>query len=502
MMRRQSLSLNSVRQEAIRKHLKRRRFLQSSIEGLGSVLMTAFGLSALSPISEVPAADENSSGAVPKKPERVVALPDGVQVLMPRDRVPLSFIIDDSTCLVNMGHFCTPQFGECYPERTEYQKPWQTWPREIPDAFVREFGEWCAEHGVKGKYSIVPNPACVGWLDRELPGWSRQDLQASLKLVRELMCPNWDIHPEMITHTRVIDLKTGRPFADINPSTMENSYPQSNQSADELAEYLAYALRILQNCGLPCEGVTTPGGFGNRVKPELSLAVQQAVRDVYRTEIPHFFKYVKAESTDNTEPSIEHLSGLGTDHINLTVNIPAGTGDWFGGWQGDLLSQPDRYCNADATSGRMVEMIRQHQPALMLCHWPGMYSNGSREGFRAFQRVVTSIAQRFSKVTQWMKLSEIARYWAAKELTEIQTSDTGFVLTAPFATPRFTMQISTAQITTATVPGTIRFNGQPLREVSERHLLNSGTVNRRNQSAVVCIDLPQGRSELVFEGKA
>ena len=24
---------------------------------------------------------------------------------------PLSFIIDDSTCLVNMGHFCMPQFA-------------------------------------------------------------------------------------------------------------------------------------------------------------------------------------------------------------------------------------------------------------------------------------------------------------------------------------------------------------------------------------------------------
>ncbi len=82
----------------------------------------------------------------------------------------------------------------------------------FPDSFVREFGQWCAEQGVRGKYSIVPYPACVGWLDRELPGWSRRELQESLKLVRELMVPNWDIHPEMITHTRVIDLKTGRPM--------------------------------------------------------------------------------------------------------------------------------------------------------------------------------------------------------------------------------------------------------------------------------------------------
>ena len=201
----------------------------------------------------------------------------GVTVLNPRMRVPLSFIIDDSTCLVNMGHFCMPQFATAYPERTDYQKPWQTWPREIPDSFVRSFGEWCAGQGVKGKYSIVPYPACVGWVDREMPGWSRRELLDSLKLVRELMVPNWDIHPEMITHTRVIDLKTGRPFEEISPATMENSYPREKKSVDELAAYLAYALKILKNCDLPCEGITTPGGFGNLVKSELGLAVHEAV---------------------------------------------------------------------------------------------------------------------------------------------------------------------------------------------------------------------------------
>ena len=187
------------------------------------------------------------------------AVQSGAKVLNPRGRVPLSFVIDDSTCLVNMGYYCTPQFYACYPKREIYQKDWKKWPREIPDAFVREFGEWCAAHGVKGKYSVVPNPACVGWLDRVLPGWSRQELLDSIRLVRELMLPNWDIHPEMITHTRVIDLKTGRPIKEISPATMENSYPQEKKSVDELASYLAYALRILRNCELPCEGITTPG---------------------------------------------------------------------------------------------------------------------------------------------------------------------------------------------------------------------------------------------------
>ena len=32
------------------------------------------------------------------------------------------------------------------------------------------------DQGVKGKYSIVPYPACVGWVDREMPGWTKREL--------------------------------------------------------------------------------------------------------------------------------------------------------------------------------------------------------------------------------------------------------------------------------------------------------------------------------------
>ena len=102
-----------------------------------------------------------------------------VTVLNPQARVPVSLIIDDSTCLVNLAHFCIPQFAEVFPDR--YKQDWRKLPREIPDAFVRKFGEWCHEHGVKGKYSIVPYPACVGWVDRDMPGWTGSELEESLQ---------------------------------------------------------------------------------------------------------------------------------------------------------------------------------------------------------------------------------------------------------------------------------------------------------------------------------
>jgi len=418
-----------------------------------------------------------------------------VEVLHPRNRVPLSFIIDDSTCLVNMGHFCMPQFAEAWPERDEYKRPWKTWPREIPDSFVREFGEWCAEHGVRGKYSVVPNPACVGWLDRGLPGWSSHELSESLQLVRDLLVPNWDIHPEMITHTRVIDLKTGRPKEDANDSTMENSFPQTDISVDELTSYIALALEILKNCDLPCEGITTPGGFGNRVKDKLPIAVHQAVRDVFAAELPHYFKYI-VEGDETTAPKLEFVKSS-RDVSQLTMNIPAGTGDWFGGWDGDEKPQPQLYANEDASGGRMVELIERREPAVMLCHWPGLYSHGTKQGLLDFKKVVTALEGRFAKQTAWMKLSAIGRYQAAKELTKIDFGENHELsIDAPLSCPEFTIRLNVRASRAPTL-----HRGQSamrLQKVNSPEQLTENTFWTDDEQLTACFALANGSSRLAF----
>src|SRR5690606_1854342 len=152
-------------------HFTRRQFLQTSAAAL-----------AASSVWPRLAAAEPPPGERPPQSKDVT-------VLNPRDRVPVSLIIDDSTCLVNMAHFGIPQFAEVYPDR--YLQDWRKLPREIPDAFVLKFAEWCHDQGVKGKYSIVPYPACVGWVDRRMPGWSQQQLNDSLDIVRDTITIDW-----------------------------------------------------------------------------------------------------------------------------------------------------------------------------------------------------------------------------------------------------------------------------------------------------------------------
>lgn len=454
----------------------RRQFLQSTTAAALSTFAAPYLFAGPPPATEV-------------SPGRRAKQAKDVEVLYPRNRVPLGFIIDDSTCLVNMGAFCMPQFKSAWPNSAIYNKPWKDWPREIPNDFVREFGEFCAEQGVRGKYSMVPYPACVGWLDRDLPGWSRADLQESLKIMRELMVPNWDLTPEMITHTRVIDLKTGRPLDTFTPATMENSYPPEKKSADELAAYIAYALKILKNVGIDCQGVTTPGGFGNKCKSELSQAMGDALRQVNSVEIPHYFKYISDEK-ESTRPVLEHVEGLDTDHPTLTVNVPASTGDWFGSWDGDQIPTGDRYVNEDASGGRMVELIEKGEPAIMFGHWAGFFNNGKKNGFEQLKKVITTLNAKYKDRTIWMKTGELARYWAARELTTIERAGGQVKLSAPFACPNFTLRMPA---TAETAPTASKDGAAiPLTEIRTMRDLKPGGWIKQNQDVIVCLDLPKG----------
>jgi len=417
----------------------------------------------------------------------------GVEVLNPFNRPPVSLIIDDSTCLVNMVYFGIPQFAEVFPD--QYKQNWRKLPREIPDSFVREFGEWSRENGIKGKYSIVPYPACTGWINRFIPGWTRKELEESLSLVRDLIVPNWDIHPEMVSHTRVIDIKTGRPFPDAKPEYMENWEWSQTKSADELAAYQAYALNILKEAGLPCEGITTPGGYGGRNQNNLALGTLQSVRDVCKAEIPHYFRDVFTEKDKSVKPQVLFPSGLDGPDAKCVVSIIGCTDDWFGNWDGLRPGSADKLITEDLTSGRMVDVIESGEPAIIVCHWPGIYFNGERTGFNILKESVRRLNRKYDNLF-WMKLGEIARYWAARELTTFTFNKNKLLIKAPFSTPSFTIRLN-FEIKNPR----IKAEGEeikPLSGVNGAGSLKSDTWLPERKSTIICFDLKKGLSELMY----
>ncbi len=459
--------------------LTRRRFLQTGGSALAASSFAAF-----------PSLLAQSPG---ERPERATT----VNVLNPRGRVPVGMIIDDSTCLVNLNRFAMPQFDAAWQGQNKtYHRNWKEWSPEIPDRFVRKFGEWCADNGVKGKYSIVPYPACVGRLDREVPGWTRRELEDSIRLVREVMMPHWDIHPEMVTHTRIIDLKTGHPVPEFSLKFMENWEWTTGRSADEIAAYMSYALEILKNIGLTCEGITTPGGFGGRALPQLARASMEAVREVFGAEIPHYFRHAYSEGPQSVAPRVEYAGGLEGADPRCVVSVIACTGDWTGGWDNTEPAGADKFITADGRGGRMVEIIRRGEPAMMLAHWTGFHWEGRELGFDVFKEVVRRLREHHHERIHWMKLTELSRYWAAKELTRIRHTGDGIAFQAPFACPEFTVEISGQ---TERVPSLITAESRTaLKEAGNLAALRPGTWHQAGEKTVVCLALPRGASRIEF----
>jgi hypothetical protein len=392
-----------------------------------------------------------------------------VEVENPLCRVPVSMILDDSCPVVNLSHFWI---------KLRKNRSTADMPVEIPVSFLRRFGEWCQSQGVKGKFSFVPMPAGLGTIDLGLPGFSKARLDEWIDAAKEIIRPNFDFTPEMITHCKVVDLSDW---------TMTDEWEQF-EWADEpvpeerLAPYIAAALRILRNIDIPAEGVTSPGYFAHKDLAAYASATLWAEKEVNANFTPFFFCKVEAEDDPSPEIySIDRGKGEACAHIR------ACTGDYFAGWEGnnrEAIHSPDACITEDLADGRVAQVIAAGWPAVMVSHWPGFYFQGEEVGFTIFKTVVERI-NRLPNVL-WMKTSEIARYWMARMMVDIAPTDEGCRIDSPIACPRFTIRIAGG------VPGAWRTNGSPLRQVRDILSLEAGAWARDGDDIVAAFDLRPG----------
>ena len=93
-----------------------------------------------------------------------------------------------------------------------------------------------------------------------------------------------------------------------------------------------------------------------------------------------------------------------------------------------------------------------------------------------------------------MKNSEIARYWAAKELTKIERQGRKITFNAPFATTRFTVRTKAGS---RGAPKLIAdADRAELRRVTAPLQLKSQTWHADGSDIIACFDLPKGKSIL------
>jgi hypothetical protein len=194
-------------------------------------------------------------------------------------------------------------------------------------------------------------------------------------------------------------------------------------------------------------------------------------------------------------PRLEYASGLDGPDPKCVVSIIGCTGDWFGGWDGLERGSVDKFITEDLKGGRMPEVIQRGEPAIMVSHWPGHYFNGEEVGFTILKEVVRRLHAAYDNLI-WMKLSEIARYWTAKELTRIEREQQRVTFHAPFAAPNFTVRIPAKPNAVPKLSSQNR--SMPLREVGGPLQLQSGTWTTQPEGVVVCVDLPKGASEIMM----
>lgn len=399
------------------------------------------------------------------------------------DRVPLSIIFDDSTLLVNLNYFWmrdrNPVDGQ--------NRRWEDVPVVHPESFTREFAEYCLEQGVKGKFSVVPCPAALGRIDHGLPMFSRDQQESWLKMCRELIVPNYDITPEMITHTFVVDLETLQP---IDPNLWEqhgwNQLPVDEEA--RVTDYIALACEILVNVGLTPEGVTSPGGFGNPLAFYAKVAMN-ALRRVTGNPTPYLFKRVSSEGAVETP-----VWYADRDAGTAMGEVIASTGDYTGSWTGYGEVNPNYYISADLAGGRLPAVIDAGDPAVLISHWQGFYGlhDEDRRGFNAFKTVVRRLKERdpHGERTRWRKCSEITTYACAREMAEV-TVDGGTVrLDLPVRVPEFTLRIAGAN-----VQG-VRVDGRPLSRAMGRAAFENETFYREGEATLAAFT-PQSRETTV-----
>jgi hypothetical protein len=305
------------------------------------------------------------------------------------ERVPISLIIDDCGP-VNLMVVQDPQ-------------PWRV--QNVPVSFFERFIEITTATGMRGKFTVVPWPSCIARIDGAVPGYDPRELRRFMDLLREQIMPLWDITPEIITHWHTLDLKTGR-FLPIR-----EDHWAATQGADALSEYLAVGLKMLVDVGLKPNGITSPYMFGQEVEAAYSEAVGRSVRQVMGLGRSWYFLHGSGAWAD-VRPRIMHRTSPAD-----VVSIVCCTEDEF--WTAQehrdpaaaraaLVPRIDALLSPDGRTGRLVDVIRSGQPAVLLTHWQSLFGEGHGVGLEMLGVLGRRINEHLADAVEWMPPSRIA----------------------------------------------------------------------------------------------
>jgi hypothetical protein len=392
------------------------------------------------------------------------------RILWPGGRVPVSVLLDDPTPCRNPMWYEFPSAGHV---------------KEVPNSFTERFAGVIARSGARGKFSVVPCPGGQGRLDEGVPDLPAEEMHAWLKIVNDRISPTWSVGPEMITHNRAYDMKTGGLQDD-----REDAWG-SRQDASTLTPYISLALTILRNVGLEPSGVTSPWSFGIEVEDAYNTATAAALREVCGVLVGWYFLHVDSAS-GAVPPRVRRLDVERRTSLISLVSCSrdaAGHADfaWMTQFGGDAVT--DSVLTRDGTGGRLAELFPAGEPMIFHTHWQSMFSNGRGTGLDGLEEVFNRINGLWGERIIWMSARELALYTTARAATTIERTPDGqgIQVHAPFACSEFTIR------TTSTAPvAHVEVNGRPLDEARPDETLHEGAWKADGSDIVACFRLADG----------
>jgi hypothetical protein len=412
-----------------------------------------------------------------------------IRVEKPRCSIPVTLIVDDPAPCINPLYYYRLQVdGKHYEQHVP----------SIPFDFLQQFIDVCKARGIRGKFSILPYPAGLGSILEGWDGCGLDEIKRWLDLVRTELVPDFDITPEIMTHTRALDLRT---------HTLLDQSEQAwtaDQDQATLTEYMSTATGILREAGFVSTGITQPVSFsGNR--DYYARATLEAVRRAGGPAVTFYFTDEHNEGPPFWEPQVVLLDReRGEAVVYIGNNCPEycwNTQQPYG-WQ--AAESADRFITADGTSGRLVELIEHDAWLLTVCHWQSIYSDGSRAGLMALDEAFARLARYAGPRLLWLTMSEIARYQAATAACDIaiQEVEGGIQihLDAAIPCPDFTFTLlgcEHAWVCSEVVKQSEQGASQTLAQISDTSALLAPLSWRRTGDGVtLCVPLQRGRQRL------
>jgi hypothetical protein len=344
------------------------------------------------------------AGAISGSVGKVLAapLPGGNAVTgnpAPSGKTPVSLIIDD-------GSPVDPLF---------YELPGYETPFLVPAGFTQRVADTFDKYDIRGKFTLIPMPSCLGRIDQSLKRVPQEHLQSFLKLVRERIAPRFDITPEFLTHLCAYNLKTG----DYQRHLFEDTWI-SQAPPKEIVEYFTLAFQILRNVGIESNGITSPWVSGIDVEKKYAQALGDAQWNVFKRKLTWYFLHA-ASDTENPFPmTIEYKN---SERGQVVVSVPSNAGDIF--WtmeqpaRQDRLTQIkdgiDRLVSPDGKTGRIRQLMETGFPVVLVTHWQSLYTQGTELGLEGLAALAERIQKVFGSSLEWVACSEMARRYAVTQ---------------------------------------------------------------------------------------